>query len=81
MYSLIITLLFIYFGIITIDIFKPISKENLSPEVSYEQAKKTCSFKEPSKDKHGLFYHLLFGQNGGSITKELKNISKKLSHK
>jgi hypothetical protein len=78
----ILTLAFIYFGIIAIDIFKPIDKESLSPEVSYEQAKKTCSYKEQVSEKHGLLYHMLFGsQKGGNITKELKNIGKKLSRK
>jgi hypothetical protein len=78
----IIVLALIYFGIIAIDIFKPISKDHLSPLASYNQAKKTCSFKEPSKEKHGLLYDLLFGgQKGGNLTKELKNIGKKLSHK
>ena len=78
----IITLVFIYFGIISIDIFKPISKDNLSPSVSYEQAKKTCSFKEVTKEKHGLLYDMLFGgQKGGQLTKELKNIGKRLSRK
>ena len=78
----IIILLLIYFGIISIDIFKPISKDNLSPSVSYEQAKKTCSFKEVTKEKHGLLYDILFGgQKGGQLTKELKNIGKRLSRK
>lgn len=78
----IIVLALIYFGIIAIDIFKPINKDHLSPLSSYNQAKKTCSFKEPSKDKHGLLYDLLFGgQKGGNLTKELKNIGKKLSRK
>ena len=78
----IIVLALIYFGIIAIDIFKPINQDNLSPLSSYTQAKKTCSFKEPSKDKHGLLYDLLFGgQKGGNLTKELKNIGKKLSRK
>jgi hypothetical protein len=78
----IITLLLIYFGTISIDIFNPISKDNLSPSVSYDQAKKTCSFKEPMKEKHGLLYDILFGgQKGGQLTKELKNIGKRLSRK
>jgi hypothetical protein len=77
----IFTLALIYFGIISIDIFKPISKENLTPLVSYNQAKKTCSYKEPIKEKHGLLYNILFGnQSGGSLKKELKSIGKKLSN-
>ena len=76
----ILTLALIYFGIISIDIFKPSNKENLSPSVSDTQAKKTCDFKEPFKVKHGLLYSLLFGQKGGgNITKEIKEIGKKLS--
>jgi hypothetical protein len=73
----IITLALIYFGIITIDIFKPISKEQLSKVVSYQQAKKTCAFNPVAKEKHGLLSELIFGkQSGGNLTKELKNISK-----
>jgi hypothetical protein len=70
----------IYFGIISIGLFNQINKNNLSPLVSDKQAKKTCSFKEPTKQKHGLLYNLMFGgQNDGSITKEIKEIGKKLS--
>ena len=70
----------IYFGIISIDLFNQISKNNLSPLVSDNQARKTCSFKEPAKEKHGLLYNLMFGgQKGGNITKEIKEIGKKLS--
>jgi len=75
----ILTLALIYFGIISIDLFNSSSKENLSPSVSDNQAKRTCDFKEPFKVKHGLLYGLLFGQKGGNITKEIKDISKKLS--
>ena len=71
----------IYFGIISIDLFNQINKNNLSPSVSDNQAKKTCSFKEPTKEKHGLLYGLVFGQQGGNITKEIKEIGKKLSRK
>ena len=73
-----VTLALIYFGILSIDIFNPVKKENLSPVVSYNQAKKTCNFKEISKEKHGLLYNMIFGQSGGSLTRELKNIGKKL---
>ena len=33
------------------------------------------------KEKHGLLYNILFGQSGGSITKELKNIGKKMMYR
>ncbi len=77
----IITLALIYYGIISINIFDPIYKEKLTLAVSSKQAKKTCNYKEPTKEKHGLLYNMVFGQSGGDITKELKNISKKIYRK
>ena len=60
----------IYFGIISIDLFNPPSKENFSTAVSFNQADKPCKYKEPDKEKHGLLYNVIFGgQSGGSITK------------
>ena len=75
----IITVALIYWGILAIDIFKPIKETNLSPLVGYNQAIKKCTFIEPSKRKHGFLYNLLIGQSGGNITNELKKINKKLS--
>jgi hypothetical protein len=77
----IVTFTLIYFGIISIDLFKPTNKDNLTALASDSQAKKTCSFKEPTKGKHGFLYNLLIGQKGGNITKELKEIGKKLASK
>lgn len=76
-----LTLALIYYGIISIDIFNPIYKEKLSLLVSYKQAKKTCSYTEPTKEKRGLFYNMIFGQSGGDIAKELKNISKRVNNR
>ena len=74
----IVTVALIYYGVISIDIFKPISKDHLSKLVSNNQAKKTCTY-ESAKSKQGTIYTMLFGQSGGgNITKELKNISKHL---
>lgn len=77
----IVTVALIYFGIISIDIFKPINKEYLSKLVSNKQAKKICSYNETLQSKHGALYSMLFGQSGGNITKELKNIGKHLHRK
>jgi hypothetical protein len=77
----ILTLVLIYWGIISIDIFKPIGKENLSPLVGYKQAKKTCSNDVKKHDNHGILYHAIFGQNGGNIAKELKKLGKTLHNK
>jgi len=70
----------IYFGIISIDIFHPTKLgETMTPMTSFEQAKKTCQYVSPSKEKHGFLYDMLFGkQTGGSkdILKELRKFSK-----
>jgi len=75
----IITLGLIYWGTITIDLFKPITESNLSLAVSYDQALKKCTSTKPKKEKHGFLYDLLIGQKGGGLTKELKKIGKSLS--
>ena len=80
----IITLALIYYGIITIDLFKPNNEEGLTKLTSYKQAKKTCNYKGNNeiKEKHGLLYDAIFGQTGGdSLSKELKKIGKKMSIK
>ena len=78
----IITLALIYFGMITIDLFNSINKDQLSPLVSDNQAKKTCVFKEENNENRGFLYNLLFGgQKGGTIVKEIKEIGKKISRK
>lgn len=69
----------IYFGVVSVDLFYPIAETNLTPAVSYKQAKKTCASKEGSKEKHGFLYNMLIGQKGGNISRELKKISKQLS--
>jgi len=76
----IIVVALIYWGIFSIDIFKPIKETNLTPVVGYNQAIKKCNFIEPTKRKHGFLYNLLIGQSGGNITKELKKINKNLSN-
>ena len=70
----IITVVLIYCGILSIDLFKPIIETNLTPSVSYDQAKKKCHFIK-NKEK-GFLYNLLFG---GNIGKDLKKINKNLS--
>lgn len=75
----IITLGLIYWGILAIDLFKPINETNVSPSVSYEQASKKCVSLKQKGEKHGFLYNLLLGQSGGNIAKELKKINKNLS--
>ena len=71
----IITLALIYYGVISIDIFKSIPEKNLSESVSYKQAIKTCSVKVDPKHRK-WFFGLFGGQTGGDITKELKKFGK-----
>lgn len=74
----ILTVGLIYWGFISLNIFNPIQENNLSKSVSYKQATKTCS-KSTIKQKHGLLYDLLIGQNGGGIANEIKKAGKNLS--
>lgn len=76
----VIVLGLIYWGIISVDIFKPIKETNVTPLVSYKQATKKCSFTRTREGKHGFLYNLLLGQKGGDLTKELKKISKNLKN-
>jgi hypothetical protein len=84
----IFVLALIYWGIISIDIFKPIKEDNLSPIVSNKQAKKKCEVSDtlnPKAKHHGFIYNFinfffpLHSQSGGNnLAKELKKIGKKL---
>jgi hypothetical protein len=76
----ILVLALIYWGIISIDLFKAASENNLTKLVSYDQAAKVCNFKTPHPEDHGLLYDLVFGKQsgGGNIKKELKKLGKKL---
>ena len=77
----IITLILIFWGVISIDLFKPINPEMLSKVVSNNQATKTCDLTGniSTSNKHGFLYNLVFPQKGGNrIIHELKKIGKKL---
>jgi hypothetical protein len=74
----IITLILIYWGIISIDLFKENKDMGLSALSSYDQAKKICNFKD-NKAKHGTLYNWIIGQEGGgNIKQTLKKIGKDL---
>jgi hypothetical protein len=77
----VITILLIYSGFISIEMFKPITESNLSPLVSYEQAKKTCGKGLYPHKKHGFLYNMLIGdQNGGgNIAKKIKKLGEILN--
>jgi hypothetical protein len=77
----ILTVALIYWGVISLNTFKPITEENLSPSVSYEQATKSCPNKYVLHKKHGLLYNLLGFSGGGNIAREIKKVGKNLSGK
>lgn len=69
----------VYWGTINNDMYKPLIEHNLTPSVSYEQARKICPSNTNVKKKHGFLYNMLIGQNGGeNISKDLKKINKLL---
>jgi hypothetical protein len=70
----ILTVALIYWGVISINIFKPVSEQHLTEAVSYDQAKKTCTNKGEHKSKS--WFDIFGGQKGGNITKELKKLAK-----
>lgn len=74
----ILTLALVYWGVISIDIFKPIPETNLTPLVSNNPAIKKCSFVPPKQPEHGFLYDMLIGgnQKGGGLIKQLKKIKK-----
>ena len=75
----IITLILIYFGVVKIDTFKPITDTNLTPfTVTKEvQAKKEICKMISSNEKHGLIYNMVFGnQSGGKLVNDLKKLTK-----
>ena len=74
-----LTLLLIYCGVLSMDIFKQEVMENLTPLVKTTQAVKKCVVKDGRRRKHGFLYNMIFPQYGGNITKHLKNIGSKLN--
>lgn len=62
----------IYWGVVSIDLFKPIGEHHLSPLVSYKQAVRKCVGVK-KKEQHGFLYNWLVG---GDVTKDLKKLGK-----
>lgn len=80
-----LVLFLIWYGLISVNLFKPINPDNLTPLVSDAQAVKgICtapSTQTEKNEKHGLLYNLVFGQKGGSIAKDLKKLKKYTKNK
>ena len=74
----ILTVVLIYFGILSIDIFNPINEDNLSKVVSYDQAKRTCKVQKEFEMKSFLKSMMPWNGGGKKLTHEIKKISSKL---
>ena len=75
----ILTVVLIYFGILSIDIFNPINEDNLSKLVSYEQAKRTCKVQKEI-ELTGFLKSLMPWSGGGKkLTQQIKKIGGKLN--
>jgi hypothetical protein len=74
----ILTIILIYFGMVSIDIFNSINEENLSKVTSYEQAKRTC--KIAKSFEMASFFKSLNPFNGGGkkLTNEIKKLGKNI---
>ena len=76
----IITVLLIYFGVISIEIFQPIKQNiRLSELVSYKQAKKTCKLEvKPTGLGVGIL-NRIFQKGGKNLADEIKKLGKTLN--
>lgn len=75
----ILTIILIYFGMVSIDIFNSINEENMSKVTSYDQAKKTCKVAK-SVEIMNLFKSLNpFSGGGKKLTDEIKKLGKQIN--
>lgn len=77
----ILTVICIFFGIFTMDVFKAPVEQGLSALVSNHQAKKKCLLPKVERKNNGLLYDLFFSQSGGKqFVKDMKHVGKILAH-
>jgi len=74
----ILTIILIYFGMFSIDIFNSINEENMSKVSSYDQAKKTCKVSKGAEIMN--FFKSISPFNGGGkkLTDEIKKLGKQM---
>ena len=75
----ILTIILIYFGLVSIDIFNSINEENMSKVTSYDQAKKTCKLAKSAEIMN--FFKSLnpFSGGGKKLTDEIKKLGKQIN--
>lgn len=75
----ILTVVLIYFGILSIDVFNPINEDNLSKVVSYDQAKRTCKVAKEFEMKGFINSMMPWSGGGNKLVNEIKKIGKKIN--
>lgn len=75
----ILSIILIYFGMVSIDIFNSINEENMSKVTSYDQAKRTCKVSRGVEMMN--FFKSLNPFSGGEkkLTHEIKKLGKQIS--
>ena len=75
----ILTIILIYFGLVSIDIFNSINEENMSKVTSYDQAKKSCKLAKSAEIMN--FFKSLnpFSGGGKKLTDEIKKLGKQIN--
>ena len=75
-YFSILTVVLMFFGVLSLGTFSNEMNYNVTPLTGYEQAKKVCT---PKEEKSIASFLTSFFKGGGDITKELKNLNKKIA--
>ena len=75
----ILTIILIYFGMFSIDIFNSINEDNLSKVTSYDQAKRTCKVSKGAEIMN--FFKSISPFSGGEkkLTDEIKKLGKQVN--
>jgi len=75
----ILSIILIYFGMVSIDIFNSINEDNLSKVTSYDQAKRTCKISKSAEIMN--FFKSINPFNGGEkkMTNEIKKLGKQMN--
>jgi hypothetical protein len=76
----ILTIILIYYGFLSIDLFKSVDENKLSKLVSYDQAKKTCNKMKTDTYKNLLNKLPFFSGGGNLLVNEIKKISNSIKN-
>jgi hypothetical protein len=77
----ILSIILIYFGMVSIDIFSSINEENMSKVSSNDQAKRTCKISRTIEITNFFKNLNPFSGGGKKLTKEIKKLGKQINKK